>query len=62
MKISVNLGVSENTQQHTFDLEDLNLTEEAWNELCVDEKLNIIQDAVSSFEQPYWMVDDFNVL
>lgn len=61
MKISVKLDVSESKGHHTFDLEDLGVTEQEWNEMSESKKNNIVEKAVFDLpEQPYWMVDSFN--
>lgn len=60
MKISVKLEVSENTGHKTFDLDDLDITEQKWNEMSDSEKRSLIETAVFDLpEQPYWMVDSF---
>jgi len=60
MTISVKLEVSENNGHHTFDLDDLDVTEQEWNEMSESEKHDIIERAVFDLpEQPYWMVGSF---
>jgi len=61
MKISIDLGVSENTGHRICDLEDLNLTQENWDSMSDNEKQEAIQDWVDELpEHPYWVVDRFS--
>lgn len=61
MKISVKLEVSENRGHHTFDLYDLGVTKEEWEQMSDSEKHDIVEKAVFDLpEQPYWMVDSFD--
>jgi len=60
MKISVELGVSENKGYQTFDLADLGFTELEWDLLSQSEQHDIIEKEVFDLhEQPYWMVNSF---
>lgn len=60
MKITVSLTVSQETNNLTFDLEDLNLTQDDWNNLNESERESAIQKIVDDLpEQPYWVVDTF---
>ena len=60
MRISVKLDVSQNKGNHTFDLEDFDVTEKEWEELDDVQRREIIENAVFELpEQPYWMVDTF---
>lgn len=62
MKICVNLEVSQSGDSHTFDLDDLNLSEEEWNKLSSEEKIAALQNAVDELpESPHWIVDAFQV-
>lgn len=58
MKIKVKYEVSESQRHHTWDLEDLGVTEEEWKEMSEDNKREILMDAI--VEQPYWAVDTFS--
>ena len=61
MKISVKLEVSESNGHHTFDLDDLGVTEQEWNEMSESEKHDAVEKAVFDLpEQPYWMVGSFD--
>lgn len=61
MKISVKLEVSESRGHHTFDLDDLGVTKEEWEEMSDSEKHDAIEKAVFDLrEQPYWCVDSFD--
>ena len=61
MKISVKLEVSESNGHHTFDLDDLGVTEQEWNEMSESEKNDAVEKAVFDLpEQPYWMVGSFD--
>lgn len=62
MKISVKLQVSEETNNWTFDLEDLGITsQEEWDELSIEEKDNIINELVNDLpDQPYWVMESFS--
>lgn len=60
MKISVKLEVSEINGHHTFDLEDLGVTEQEWEQMSDSEKHAAVEKAVFDLpDQPYWMVDSF---
>ena len=60
MKISVTLGSSQDTGHHNFNLEDLGVTEEEWNEMSESKKKDLIQSAVNDLhDQPYWVADSF---
>jgi len=60
MKISVKLEVSECSGHRSFDLEDLSVTEQEWNEMSESEKHDTIEKTVFDLpEQPYWMVESF---
>ena len=60
MKISVKLGSSQESDNHTFSLEDLCIDQLEWDLLNDEEKNDIIQEAVFDLpSQPYWMVDSF---
>ena len=61
MTILVTLDVSQDSRNITFDLEDLECTEEGWLELSERDKKSIIQQAVDNMpEQPYWVVNTFS--
>jgi len=61
MTILVTLDVSQDSRNVTFDLEDLDITEEDWMELSDKDKKSIIQQAVDNMpEQPYWVVNTFS--
>ena len=61
MKISVKLGVSQNLDYRTFDLDDLGVTEQDWNEMTELEKEEFLQKEVFGLpDQPYWMVESFD--
>ena len=63
MKISVNLEPSEENGHQTFDLEDLELTEQQWNNLSDEERKDAIQNAVNNLhEHPYWVAVSFEEL
>ena len=60
MEISVNLGVSENSDTQTFTLEELGVDQLEWDLLSQDEKETVVENAVFELpSQPYWMVDSF---
>ena len=57
MKISVSLEVSQNSGSHTFELDDLNITEKAWNKLSEQKQTDLLQQYINDLpEQPYWVV------
>lgn len=61
MKISVKLEVSESRGHHTFDLDDLGVTKEEWEQMSDSEKHDAVEKAVFDLpEQPYWCVDSFD--
>lgn len=61
MKIYAKLEVSQNTSSETFDLEDLGVTEEEWENLSYNDKKELIAKAVLDLpDQPYWMLDNFS--
>lgn len=60
-KISVELEASQNNKHHTFDLVDLGVTKEKWEQMSDLEKHDTIEKAVFDLsEQPYWMVGSFH--
>lgn len=63
MKISVKLGVSQNTENHTFTLDELGITKLEWDLLNEQGKTDIIQESTFDLpNQPYWMIDSFEEL
>ena len=61
MKISVKLKVSESNGHHTFDLDDLGVTKEEWEQMSDAEKHYTVEKAVFYLnKQPRWMVDTFD--
>lgn len=60
MKVSVKLEASQNSSSHTFNLNELDVTQEEWEEMSDKEKHSIIEKAVFGLpEQPFWMVDSY---
>jgi len=60
MKIEVNVGVSQNSNHYTFDLDDLGVSKDEWESMSEAEKHDAVEKAVFDLpEQPYWMVDKF---
>lgn len=60
MEIKVELGASQNTDSHTFTLDELGITQLQWKLLTDQEKNETIQKAVFDLpSQPFWMVDSF---
>lgn len=60
MKISVKLEVSQLRSHATFDLEDLNLTKEEWDQLSYEAKQEAVKEAIYDLpDQPYWCLDSF---
>ncbi len=60
MRIKVRMEASERMSFWTFDLEDLNVTQEEWDNLSKDEQQALLQDSLNGLpEQPYWMVDTY---
>lgn len=60
MKISVTLCPSQSSDHKMIDLDDLELTEQEWNELDKDAQEEKLNEYLSQLpEQPYWMVDTF---
>lgn len=56
--ISVKLEVNKSTHYIDLDYDDLDLTEEKYNELPEDGKRQKVQEYVHDLqEQPYWVVD-----
>lgn len=63
MQIKVFMDVSQLTHQGTVSLEDLNLTEEKWNEMSEDERKESLQEFIDDLpSQPYWILTKFNIL
>lgn len=61
MKISVKLGVSQESRHETFTMDDLGFTEVEWKTLSGEEKKLAINNAVNDMsEQPYWVMEDFD--
>lgn len=58
MKITVKYGVSQSRTNATWDLEDLGLSVEEWNEMSKDKKEEILMEMMEN-DQPYWMVETF---
>lgn len=58
MKIEVKYEVSETRTDETWDLEDLGLTEDEWNEMDKNEKQECLMDIMEN-KNPYWMIDYF---
>lgn len=59
-KITVQLGVSQNTDSHTFSLDELGTTQQEWDLLTEGEKNDMITKSVFDLpSQPFWMVDSF---
>lgn len=62
-KIKVKLDVSHTVTTMTFDLEDLGMEVEEWNNLSDLEKTEILQVEVNNMpEQPFWVITTFNEL
>jgi len=60
MQIIARLNVSQTTGTHTFDLEDLGLYEEQWQQMSEVERKEAVHNAVIDLlEQPYWVLDTF---
>lgn len=58
-KVKVFLEPTVQRMEHVFDLEDLNVTEEEWNEMTIDEKLDRLGDEINNLpEQPSWGLID----
>lgn len=55
MKIKVRFEVSQTHTYETYDLEDLGITLEEWNEMSDDAKNILLMDMVT--DQPYYQVD-----
>lgn len=63
MKISVTLGSSQNTGHATFTLDDINVSQQEWEEMDAAQKKEAVEQAVNNLpEHPYWMVDSFTEL
>lgn len=61
MKIKVEMTPNTTTNVMTIDLEDLDVTEQEWNEMDNEDKEETINNYISNVpEQPYWMVDTFD--
>lgn len=60
MKIKVEVIPNESRGFYSFDLDDMNATQEEWEEMEDAEKEARIQEAINSLpEQPYWYLDRF---
>lgn len=60
MKIVVEMTPNTTTNVMTIDLEDLDVTEQEWNEMNNEDKEETINNYIGNLpEQPYWMVDTF---
>ncbi len=60
MKVSVKLEASQNSSSHTFNLNELDVTQEDWEQMSDKEKHDTIEKAVFGLpEQPFWMVDSY---
>ena len=58
MKIKVKYDVSATQRYESFDLEDLGVSEEKWNNMIDEEKRQLLMDAAET-DQPYWVVSKF---
>lgn len=60
MKISVKLEASQKSSSHTFNLNELDVTQEEWEQMNESERNSTIEKAVFGLpEQPFWMVDSY---
>lgn len=60
MKIKVKYEVSENYDFETWELSDLGLTKEEWDEMDEDKRNELLMDAKIS--QPYWAVSSYEII
>lgn len=61
MEIKVEMTPNTTTNVMTIDLEDLDVTEQEWNEMNNEDKEETINNYIGNLpEQPYWMVDTFS--
>lgn len=61
MKITVKANVSQESKTFEYDLEDIGITPEEWENMSAEEKNDTIQAALDTEpEQPYWVVDEFS--
>ena len=59
-KVKVTLDVNQRRDTKTFDLEDMNLTQEKWDKMSNPEKSRHIQAVLDEqSDQPFWVVDKF---
>lgn len=60
MKISARLKASTPAGHITFSLEDLNVTQQAWDKMPDTAKRTLIQQSVDALpEHPFWVLDKF---
>lgn len=60
MKIYAKLEASENTNNATFDLEDLGLSQYEWEQMTEAERQEAVKGAVYDLnDQPYWTLGSF---
>lgn len=60
-KIIVRVGVNQNTDSFSFDLEDLNITTQEWESMIESERKEFLQNAINDLNsQPYWVLDDYS--
>lgn len=60
MKLRVKCEPNEDSRSFTVDTTDLGYTDEEWNELSEEAKLEAIHEEIDGYEQPYWIVDKFS--
>ena len=57
-KYFVKLETSSTVSSETISLEDMNISEDEWEQLTDEEKESKLQECVDGLpEQPYWVID-----
>lgn len=60
MKIKLKVGISYTEDHYTIELDELDQTEESWNQLSGYEKSQILQSFVNELpESPSWILESY---
>lgn len=60
MILRIVANASEKEKKFSLDLSDLDVTDEQWDKMSLDERQSLIQGEVDGFDQPYWQVSEIS--
>ncbi len=61
-KINISLEPNQNSQEWIIDVEELGFSESEWNNLTDEDKTHHVEEWIESLpEQPFWMLDTFEI-